>query len=319
MQYGLKANGRLEPIYGTLGLSQAGQTYEARIDTQGIPDENMAITQILQLENEVPDLKVTYVETNPDGSIIVQFRDMGPGQFAFEAVLAFLPQVLFLGGIIALGITLLWVIPALQGMPSYVWYVAAAGGVMLAGAILLGLVKLPSVPSGVIMQERQEQKLATQAAERSLEETKRQEERTAERLQKKEENIQRQRNVVKDKLSDFHKIGVELEHCSEKLSKETAAGRIDATTRTRNRCIKLAEQKVQVASNVGLETDELKRLIGEAGSPKARMIGRTTGNDITEISRADRTLRLSKDPDIKALTRESLEKLREQRVTLAEN
>jgi len=105
--YGAQVTGKKQPLntIGEASLTSPGEVYEFELDVEGIPDETQAITQLLQLESEVADLRVLYVETDPlTRKIRLQFTDAGPGQFSLAAALSLIPTILVVAGIILVGI-----------------------------------------------------------------------------------------------------------------------------------------------------------------------------------------------------------------------
>jgi hypothetical protein len=106
LQFGTKVNGERHAIYASAAESVAtkpGEVYEFTIDTEGIPDENAAIAQVLELENQVADMKVLYVETHPDNTITLQFMDTGPGSIALGGLFTLMPAIFILAGIVIAG------------------------------------------------------------------------------------------------------------------------------------------------------------------------------------------------------------------------
>lgn len=127
--YGNKINGTLKAATATLSLGQdvmtkPGDILQIELRTQeGFdPDlEQDAITQVLVLEKQFPDLQVLYVETCNCGKITLQVMDKGPGQISGFALLNALPMILVLIGIVVVGYLLwqvssgpnAWVLPVL--------------------------------------------------------------------------------------------------------------------------------------------------------------------------------------------------------------
>ena len=261
MLYGAKVKGRLEPITGTLGISQLGAIYEVRIDTQGILDENMAITRLLQLEANVPDLQILYIETNTqDSSIILQFTDAGPGQFGLETVLAWLPQLLLLAGIIAIAFTMFWVIPALQAIPQWVWYVVGIGGVLFVGAWLTGALKItPTTLAGTIATQKQAVVSAEKTAERTTEQEKRQLERLEAERHQKEEKMINKRQEVFDLVEQHEKVVREFDQCE---AKEVPAEKLEQQV---IKCRKKAETANVLQQKLNIALNEFNLLISGVG------------------------------------------------------
>lgn len=108
MYYGSRVNGVLKPVPETLGYTQPGEIFELQIETQGVPDEEAAITQLLQLEQSTPDMQILYIETNRQtGTIMMQFMDKGPGDISFGGLFSTIPSLALIVGIIIVGY-LLW-------------------------------------------------------------------------------------------------------------------------------------------------------------------------------------------------------------------
>jgi hypothetical protein len=231
LQYGARVNGRLQAITESAALSQPGQTYEAHLSTQGIPDETATITQVLQME-QIPDLKVTYVQTNADGSIVVQFKDAGPGQFGFETVMAYFPQILMLAGVVLLAISLFWVVPALQTIPSYVWYFVAGGALVLGLAWLAGAWKLPTgAAAGEVARQRGSLEVQTAATEKELK-AKQMDidrlDRQAERVQKSVKELQEQADKYAKQEQELYERGVkDMQNATTPAQIMAAAAEID--------------------------------------------------------------------------------------------
>jgi hypothetical protein len=153
MQYGTKINGRLQPKYITaLGeagtdsnMTKPGEIYQFDIDVDQIPDETTAIQQTLTLEDKYPDLKVLYVETNPQtNKVTLQVADTG-GDWDLGGILQDLPYFFIIAGIVIVGI-ILWQV--YQQNPVYLYALLLIGGAItffiLVGSQLGGGVFKPT-------------------------------------------------------------------------------------------------------------------------------------------------------------------------------
>lgn len=311
MRYGTRASGKLQPAPQVLGMSVPSAIYEAQMETQGIPDENVAIAQVLQLEAQVPDLRVLYVETNPlTGIITVQFTDAGPGQFGLETTLAWLPQLLLVGGIIVGVIVMFFVVPALQTIPNWVWYAVGIGGVLVAAAYLTGAWKItPSPAASVLTQQKEMLALAKQQSKQTEKGAERATEQAERHLKEKEGKVEQQRDVVRNAISTQHKRATAVEKCSEQLSRTP-----DDAALT-DKCIRSAEKLGESADLLAFERQKLSELVGQAGSEKAKNIEKQSNSSaadaVMRLERARRMARKSGDSAILALTEDAIQKQQE--------
>lgn len=109
MQFGTKVKGKLEPVnQAELKLTNPYEIFQLDFETQGIPDEESLITELLALENKIEDFQLLYIETNKEkGTLTLQFADRGPGQISFAGVFGAVPALALLAGVLIVGI-ILW-------------------------------------------------------------------------------------------------------------------------------------------------------------------------------------------------------------------
>jgi hypothetical protein len=126
--WGQRFTGVLRP-QTDLGMTRPRSSYQVDLQTQGLTSENegIAISQLFTLEQEYPDLRILYVETNPeDQNVAIQFADVGPGQFSLAAFLTSLPSLLMFGAIIIIGYVL-W--SFIQPSTMNQWAIVALGAI----------------------------------------------------------------------------------------------------------------------------------------------------------------------------------------------
>lgn len=133
MLYGSRVSGRLVPIADLSALSKPGEVFEIHIETDGIPDEQMVIQQLLTLEQQFEDLRVLYIET--DGTNIkMEVTDIGPSGWTFAGIVTAIPTVLILIGV-TIGAIFLWqivttahpVLLLLVGLGGIMLFLSVAG------------------------------------------------------------------------------------------------------------------------------------------------------------------------------------------------
>lgn len=106
MRYGTRIPGTLKPVAVTASATKPNEIFHIELETEGIPDETAIIQQLLTLE-EMPDLRVLYIETDTRASkVTVQFMDTGPGQISFGGLFSAIPAVALLVGVVIVGIVL---------------------------------------------------------------------------------------------------------------------------------------------------------------------------------------------------------------------
>lgn len=107
--WGQRFTGVLRP-QTDLGMTRPRTSYQVDLQTQGLTAENegLAISQLLSLEDQYPDLRILHVETNPDQqTITMQFMDAGPGQWSLTGFLSSLPTLFMVFAIGVVGY-MLW-------------------------------------------------------------------------------------------------------------------------------------------------------------------------------------------------------------------
>lgn len=124
--YGNKVSGRRVPQ--RLAETKPGDVFEFQIQTAPFENEDCIITKLLTLEQSFPDLKVLYVETDPEGMVTLQITDAGPGQISIGGVISLIPHLFILIGIVVIGI-ILWQV--MQTQPYLVWLLLLAGGAVM--------------------------------------------------------------------------------------------------------------------------------------------------------------------------------------------
>jgi len=131
MQYGSRVNGRLVPKFvDSLSTTKPSEIFEVAIEVDGltVANENEAITQLLTLEQQFPDMKILYVDTCTEAQkIIMQFTDVGPCFISFSGVFGAIPALFMILGIAIIGY-LLWQV--MQTNPLLLWGLAIIGGVV---------------------------------------------------------------------------------------------------------------------------------------------------------------------------------------------
>lgn len=165
MQYGSKVAGRLVPIDPNVQrLSEPQGIYEILIQTEDIPDEQMAIQQLLTLEKQFEDLRVLYVET-VGNDIRMQIIDMGPGAWSLWGIASLIPVILVSVLIIVVGLGI-WQIVS---MNPIILFLVILGGIALV--ITTAGVKIPT-PKQIRTETKDKLKgEGTEAADANLEQT----------------------------------------------------------------------------------------------------------------------------------------------------
>ena len=151
MLYGKKVQGRLVNVPETLGYTKPGEVYELQIDTEPFNDETSAIQQLLTLEEQVPDLKVLFIDTCPDGKVVMQIQDVGPGSISIGGLFSLIPSVFVLIGIIVVGV-MLWQVMAQN--PVLIYLLALAGGTVLFFYFIGKHIPSPSIIRTVSTKEK---------------------------------------------------------------------------------------------------------------------------------------------------------------------
>lgn len=150
MQFGSKVAGRLQPIEIT-DLSTPNETYQIDLFVDQVADGETAIQQLLELENQFPDLEILYIDACPlKTCITVQLRDVGPGQFGFETILASMSALLAVLGITLIAVSIWGIIPALAYVPEWVAYTLAIGGFLLVTTWLMGKWNIKFAPDPTV-------------------------------------------------------------------------------------------------------------------------------------------------------------------------
>lgn len=129
MLYGSRVSGRLVPIADLSALSKPGEVFEIHIETDGIPDEQIAIQQLLTLEQQFEDLRVLYIETDV-ANIKMQITDVGPGAIDIWSVLYGLPAILIVGAIVVIALIGYQLFTT---QPTWVWFLALGAVLALWG------------------------------------------------------------------------------------------------------------------------------------------------------------------------------------------
>ena len=267
MQFGSRINGRLVNLPATLGLTKPGDIYEVYIDTQGIPDETTAIQQLLTLEQQVPDLKVLYVQTDATTNrIVLQFIDAGPGQFGLETVLMWLPQVLIIAGIVTVAMFLFGLLPTLQTLPSWIWYIAVIGGALLVGAWLTRGVSRPAEIAAVAREKREERARKTEIKRKETE-TEKEEEKAKEAMIRTDKQMGIVRELTDQVIVTYDKT----KDCERALKREAEKARpsqrkMDALE---EQCQKIKDEAERVVFRLNRETEMLERTGEKAVGAKA--------------------------------------------------
>lgn len=216
MQFGTKVTGRLKPIYvETLDLSTPGELYQVDIETEGIVDEEGAVAQLLTLEQQFPDLKIVYINTDTRSNVItIQFMDKGPGQFSFTGLIGAIPAIL---GIIFIAVIafVLWQIYSVN--PIWLWALLALGAGVAFFYFTSGHIAAPAkpiyekkkepepTPTEKLRQERldaraeQQFKLDMKRLELEEEKLRKETEKETERIRKEKEEREKERKTEKKK------------------------------------------------------------------------------------------------------------------------
>jgi hypothetical protein len=162
-QFGRRFTGVLKPQLD-LGLTNAGSSYQVDLQTQNLTVENegAAINQLLSMEQDIADLRILYVETNPDQqNITIQFMDTGPGQFSLSGFLTSLPSYMLFGAILIVGYVL-WTFMQPQTLNQ--WLVVALGAIgagLVMYLALWGEERLPKPEQAYKRQENLDKKAAS--------------------------------------------------------------------------------------------------------------------------------------------------------------
>lgn len=145
MQYGKFVAGKLEPRFvESAGLSAPGGIYQADIETDGIPDEAAAIAQLLMLEEQVPDLKLLYINTNVStGVITMQFTDLGPDSFSFIGLMGAMPVLL---GLILVAVVAYTLWTVYSSSAWLLWAMLALGAGVAFFYFTSGKISMPTAP-----------------------------------------------------------------------------------------------------------------------------------------------------------------------------
>lgn len=206
MHYGTKVNGRLEPHFiETADLTNAKEVYQIDIETSGIVDEAGAIDQLLTLEEQFPDLRVVYIETDRNTNTIhLQFADAGPGQFSFTGLLAAMPAILAVVFIAVLAFTL-WTVYASN--PILLWALLALGAGVAFFYLTSTQIKMPTTPiygrkptpKPTPSVEYREEAMAERQRERLAEQRRRDAEKRIEDLEDERKRKERELKSAKEK------------------------------------------------------------------------------------------------------------------------
>jgi len=172
VRFGSKVNGRLVAVPETAGdkLTNPGEVYQFDIYTENAfheQDSELIAGQLMQLENQVADLKIEYIETFPDDGIVtVQIRDAGPGQIMLSGLASLIPVLFIVIGIFVAGF-ILW--QALETNPILLWLGLLAGGVIIFYTFIGGKITPTQVRVSKAKDDKSEnfrQKLASLDKER---------------------------------------------------------------------------------------------------------------------------------------------------------
>ena len=142
MLYGKKVQGRLVNVPETLGYTKPGEVYELQIDTEPFNDETAAIQQLLTLEEQVPDLKVLFIDTCPGGKVVMQIQDVGPGALSIGGLFSLIPSLFIVIGIIVVGV-MLWQV--MEQNPVLIYLLALAGGAIMFFYFIGSKLPAPSI------------------------------------------------------------------------------------------------------------------------------------------------------------------------------
>lgn len=134
MQYGKRVAGMYSPkTISTLATTKPGEIYEFHVETESaFENEEAIINQLLLLESEVKDLKITSIETVGNNKIILQFKDAGPGAISLWGVWDVIPTLLIVVGLVV-ALIVVWQIWTTQP-----WLLLLGAGASVALFVLLG-------------------------------------------------------------------------------------------------------------------------------------------------------------------------------------
>lgn len=244
MQFGTKVTGKRQALHASAAISvetKPGEVYELTIYTEGIPDENTAITQVLALESQVADLKVLYVETNPDNTITLQFMDAGPGAIALGALFTALPGFLFVAGLIIVGILAYqiyfsassWLLPAL----------VVIGG----GLALIYLTSSAEKPGFLAVTGSLRHESKSETEKKTEKKEKRQQDEAEKRLEQSKSNLSKINSEITSNAAEIEKKNLALEDC---YSQEKAVGKsVEAAKKSKDATL-LANSKNRFESKL---------------------------------------------------------------------
>lgn len=276
--YGAKVEGKREPVdLNVQSASIAGGIYELIVETEPFQDNSALFDQLLSLEQIIPDLKVVYIETCQNGKITLQFIDVGPGQFGWEMMLAYLPQLLLVAGIIMIAASLFGVIPELQRIPAWAWYLLGIGGGLVLVTFLMGKWKItiPTEPLRDLGAAKKDLKVQEMQIERA--------ERDAERREQNQDKLQ---TAAREQLERTQKI---RDSVSRNIAKATSDQQVAAQMiRLQDADASLARYENYMKRAADLELNELKRQKLEAETANQRALADKRIESLQEIAEKKR-------------------------------
>jgi len=232
MQYGSRVNGVLKPVPEELGYTQPGEVFELQMETGGIPDETAAITQLLQLEQNTPDMQILYIETNQQtGTITMQFMDKGPGAIILSGLLTSIPTLLIVGSVIIVGY-FLWIV--MQPTTTNQWLVI---GLTTAGiGLILFMAFQDKLPKPAKIWEKGEKEAKT-GVERAA------------KIEAKSKNLKAAKEGYDEQIKRVEDAKKDFEAKIEKAYTEGTAADIEAVKAKYNPKIEAAEKKIEDLDN----------------------------------------------------------------------
>lgn len=111
------------------------------------------------MEQQVPDLKVLYIETQPN-FIVLQIADVGPGEWNVASVLGGFSAALIVVGII--GVAFIGY-QLFTSQPSWIWF-ALFGVIVVFWALPKVIGPIARIPSGATSRSKKRRKTAEEKA-----------------------------------------------------------------------------------------------------------------------------------------------------------
>jgi len=261
LQYGQKIRGKLVekhlPSERTLiatadDLTVAGGVYQIDLETNGVPNPQAAIDQLLLLEDQEPDLKILHINADPKSTVItIQFMDKGPGQFSFTGLLASMPILLGLVFIVVIAYVL-WTV--YSSNPLILLFLGAIGAGVAFFYFTSGKISSSSAP---IYKPRKDDELTTgkvATQERALNKL----------ITQQEDRIAVSRNRITHCEADVDKAETALNSLPKKATQAQRAAAEDRVTGARANCDQMTSDAERIIQKAEEERDRLNAKLARA-------------------------------------------------------